>query len=362
MSLALTRPVACVIVESNVLQRHAVSHAFARGGLLVEAQQTKTPSAVLTYGVLLGGMVLMSFTSPILKMVLDFGLTSFAITFYRIAISTAVLWVLMAIKPNYRAELKSLNKRDLRLMCLGGFFRGANMVLWVMALTYSPVFIVSALLRTNPIWVIVGSYIFLGKSTPLKSLIGVGVCLVGIALCAWGGATDANNNPIGMFLILISAILFGLNFIVTGVIREKFSLWPTMCITFSFATVMLFIACLVSGETMGPYDLSVWAWLFVLSVVFTLLGQSSSVWALKHLNATTVSLVNLLAPFISGLTTFFLRGEVPNLLTIAGAVVMAGGLAVYFRIEAITKAQNAARAAVAAAAPEGMASAASGDA
>ncbi len=302
----------------------------------------KKPSGFITYAVIIAGMVVISFTSPMLKELLDLGLTSVSITFYRIAISAVVIWIMIALKPSYRAEVKCVTKRDLMLISLGGFFRAANMVLWVIALTFSPVFLVSALLRTNPVWVIVGSYLFLGKQTPLKSLIGVGICLVGVAICAWGGVSDESNNPIGMVIILISAVLFGLNLIVSGVIREKFSLWPTMGMTFLFAAVLLFITCLITGESFGPFSPMAWVWLIALSVFCTLLGQSASVWALKHIPATNVSLINLLAPFFAGLTTFFLRGEVPNLLTIAGTVVMVSGLAVFFYLEAKRKTKKAA--------------------
>jgi drug/metabolite transporter (DMT)-like permease len=303
-------------------------------------ESQKKPSSFILYGVLFGGMVVMSFTSPMLKEVLDLGLTSVSITFYRIAISAVVLWGMIALKPSYRAEVKSVNKRDFLLICLGGFLRASNMVLWVTALMFSPVFLVSALNRTNPVWVIAGSYFFLGKKTPLKSLIGVGICLAGVAVVALGGVSDTQNNPIGMIIILFSAILFGLNLIVSGVIREKFSLWPTMGMTFAFASVLLFVICLVMGESLGPFSLAAWVWLFTLAFVCTLLGQASSVWALKHLPATTVSLINLLAPFIAGVTTFFLRGEVPNLMTILGTVIMVSGLAVYFRLEAQRKAKK----------------------
>lgn len=289
---------------------------------------------MITYGVLIVGMILVSFVSPLLKEILDLGITSIAITFYRLFIAAIVLWVVILSKPAYRAEIKGITKQDLGLMCLSGFFYASNMFLWVTALNYSPVFLVSALLRTNPIWVIVGSYLFLKKPTPLKSLLGVGVCLVGVAVCAWGGATDAHNHPMGMILILISAVMFGFNFLVSGVIRKKFSLWPTMGMSFSFAAVILFILCLISGEKMGPFSTSAWIWLVVLAIVCTLLAQSASVWALKHINATTVSLINLLGPFFSGLTTFFLRGEIPNFLTVLGTVIMVCGLAVYFQMEA----------------------------
>jgi drug/metabolite transporter (DMT)-like permease len=300
-------------------------------------ENQKKPSGFITYAVLIAGMIVISFTSPMLKETLDLGLTSVSITFYRIAISAAVIWIMIALKPGYRTEVKSVTKRDFWLICLGGFFRAANMVLWVFALTFSPVFLVSALLRTNPVWVIAGSYLFLGKQTPLKSLIGVGICLVGVAICALGGFSDESNNPIGMVLILFSAVLFGLNLIVSGVIREKFSLWPTMGMTFLFAAVLLFVTCLITGESLGPFSPMAWVWLLALSLICTLLGQSTSVWALKHIPATNVSLINLLAPFFAGVTTFFLRGEVPNLLTIAGTVVMVIGLAVFFRLEARRK-------------------------
>ncbi len=301
----------------------------------------RRPSGSIIYGVLIGGMIIMSFASPMLKILLDLGLPSPSITFYRIFISTLVLVCVIASKPSYRAEVRSVKKRDFYLLFASGFLRAATMLLWITALKFSPVFLVSALQRTNPIWVIIASYLFLGKITPLKSLIGVAVCLLGVAVCAWGGATDANNNPIGMILILFNAILFAINLIISGVIREKFSLWPTMGMTFSIAAVLIFIVCVITGTPLGPFSLEAWIWIGVLALMCTLVSQSAQVWALKHMPATNVSLFNLMGPFFAGITAFLMRGEVPNVLTILGTLVMMCGLAVYFRMESKNKQMKA---------------------
>ena len=283
------------------------------------------------YAVLLGGLVLLSFAAPMVKELLDLGLGYTSMTFYRVAISTVLVWMLIASKRAYRDEVRSATRREYRLFVLNGFFRGLNMTLWVMALQYTPIFLADALMRTNPIWVIAGSYVFLGKQTPLKSLVGVAVCLGGIALAAWGGATDANTNATGILILLFNAVLFGMNVIVLSLIREKFSLWPTMGMSFLFATVLVFIACLVTGSAFGPVSVHAWVLLGLLAAFPTLLAQSSTAYALEYLSATTVSLISLLAPFISGVTAFLLRGEVPTALTVLGAAVMALGLALYFR-------------------------------
>lgn len=295
------------------------------------------PKSLFVYGVLAGGMILISFSSPILKLLLDLGLPVLTITFYRISISSIALMFVLGGKSSYRAEIKSVTKRDFYLLVVAGILRAANMLLWVTALSFSPVFLASALQRTNPIWVIIGSYLFLGKSTPLKSLLGVAICLLGVAICAWGGATDASNNPIGMIIVLINAALFALNLIICGILREKFSLWPVMGITYTIGAVLVLMVCLITATPFGPFGMDIWIWIVVLALACTLMAHSASVWAVKHLPATNVSLFNLMGPFFAGITAFLLRGEIPNALTVMGTLVMMGGLAVYFLMEARNK-------------------------
>ncbi|MDL2225671.1 DMT family transporter, partial [Eubacteriales bacterium OttesenSCG-928-M02] len=294
-------------------------------------------SSVIIYLVILIGMVVSSFTSPLLKIVLDYGVPSDTVTFFRLAVAGGMLIPIILGKPSYRRELRNATKKDMLLMVGGGILRATNMLLWVTALKYSPVFLVSALMRTNPIWVIVASYLFLGESTPLKSLIGVAICLAGVALCALGGASDATNNPIGMVLILISAVLFALNMVLSRELRKTFSLWPSLGIPYCLAAIILFGVCLIQGSSFGPFPPMAWVIIAILSGLCTLAPQSITVWAVKYISATAVSLVNLLSPFIAGVTAFFLTAEVPNTLTIIGCIVMVVGLFLYFYLESRAK-------------------------
>lgn len=296
-----------------------------------EETSAKGNSSSAAYLVVLGGLVLAGFTSPLLKVVSAMGMPPNAISFYRLSISALVLWPVVLSNKTSRAEIKSIGRRDYPLLIAGGCMMALDIFLWTTALNYSPVFLMSAIINLGPVWVIIASYIFLREKTPLRSLGGVVICLIGVSIAALSGMSDEANNPIGILMVVCASILNALTMICNRYLRRKLSVWPLMCLSFTFGSILMFLLSLLSGTKFGPYSLMAFGMIALIGIVCTLLRQAANIWVLKHIPATNVSLISLTLTYISGIIAFLLLGEIPGWGTVVGAVITTIGLYLYFK-------------------------------
>ena len=74
-------------------------------------------------------------------------------------------------------------------------------------------------------------------------------------------------------------------------------------------------------------------WLILMALVPHLLGHGALNWAVRLLPAYLASLMVLAEPAMASLYALLLFGEVPALMLVPGAVLIAAGVALAFRAE-----------------------------
>ena len=292
------------------------------------------PAKTRIYLTMLLGMVVMSFTSPLLKMALSYGATSEAVTLYRtLGVFTCLLPV-VALNPAKRSEVKSYSKKHwILLLCLGTL-KAMGFLFWIEGLKYTSVFVASTLTRTSPIWVIIGGYLFLNEKTAFKAIGGMLLSLVGVALIGISDITGAGNSWLGVILVMVCALVQASEMLVNRVVRRSGTLWTTMFCIFAIAAVEVMIYSFVTKAYIGPFSMQVYLVIAALAIFCTLLGQSVNLWVLKYMKAATVSIIQLISPFIAALTAFLMLNEKPGIMTFIGAIIMIVGLYTYFKEEA----------------------------
>ena len=301
--------------------------------------ESNIPSKTRIYLTMLLGMTVMSFTSPLLKMALSYGATSEAVTLYRtVGVFTCLLPVI-AFSPTKRAEIKGYSKNHwLLLLCLGSL-KAMGFLFWIEGLKHTSVFVASTLTRTSPIWVIVGGYFFLNEKVEIKAIGGMLLSFLGVALIGVSDIAGAGNNWLGILLVMFCAFFQAADMLVNRVIRKSGSLWTTVFCIFGIASVEVFTYGMITGANFGPFSMEVYLVVAALAIFCTLLGQSVNIWVLKYMKAATVSIIQLISPFIAAITAYLLLHEVSGIMTFVGAFVMMGGLIIYFRAEAKAHAQ-----------------------
>ena len=303
--------------------------------------ENKVPSKARIYLIMLLGMVVMSFTSPLLKMALSLGATSEAVTLYRTVGVFIFLLPVIALSPTKRAEAKSYSKQHwFMIFCLGSV-KAIGMLTWIEGLKYTSVFVASTLTRTSPIWVIIGGYFFLKEKTAIKAIGGMLLSFVGVALIGISDIAGAGNSWLGIILVMFCALFQASDMLINRKVRQVGTLWTTIFFIFMVASVELLIYGFITKANLGPFSPQVYVVIAALTIFCTLLGQSVSVWVLKYMKAATVSIIQLISPFIAALTAFLLLNEKPGAMTFVGAFIMIAGLYTYFKEEAKASEQSA---------------------
>jgi len=111
-------------------------------------------------------------------------------------------------------------------------------------------------------------------------------------------------------------------------LRTRLPLLPYLFLVYGMAAVILSSACLASR--LNPFSIprQGWMWIILLALVPQLSGHSIFNWALRRLPAAVVSIVLLGEPVGSAVLAYFFLSEAPELLEVAGAVLIFSGIVV----------------------------------
>ncbi len=133
----------------------------------------------------------------------------FHLLLYSSASSTIVLFILILIRKKWTA-LKEITLNSLLFSALAGFI---NPFLYYLILfkSYSllPAQIAQPLNYTWPIMLVLLSIPLLKQKADKKSFIALILCMIGVVLISSRGKIGNLENPFGVFLALISALIWG---------------------------------------------------------------------------------------------------------------------------------------------------------
>lgn len=181
--------------------------------------------------------------------------------------------------------------------------------------------------NTTPVVVAITAWILFKERPSRGFLLALVLALAGAAGMGLAkGSGGRGTDPLfGDGLALVSALFYGLYFVVIRVARARASasvlmLWTTV----SGAPATLLMG-LVMGERLLPADAFGWAACVGLGVIHVA-GQGAIAWALGRLPATTTSVVVLIQPVVAALLALMLFGEQITPLQGLAAMVVLGGV------------------------------------
>ena len=163
------------------------------------------------------------------------------------------------------------------------------------------------------------------RGTPLKWL--------GIALAAAGAltlvATVPAGNRLGNMLILINVVVYSIYLVLTRGIVQRYHPLTVITWIFIFGALALFPVGIVPLWRQVP-TLSTSAWLSVAWIIAlpTVVAYYLNVWAMLHVESSTVSMMVYLQPVMTALMAVWILGERPSARIIPSAILIAAGVAV----------------------------------
>ncbi len=295
------------------------------------------PSQPFVTFAILGGILAVSTASIFIRFAQQ-DAPSLVVAAYRLTLASLILAPLALTR--HRAELRSLNRRELLLGLLSGFFLALHFATWISSLEYTTVTSSVVLVTTTPLWVALLSPLILREANGKTVVIGMLLALIGGGFvgisdsCIWQNglvcpplSTFVRGTAFfGDFLALCGAWMAAGYILIGRRLRAKISLIPYIFVVYGMAAIVLLVILGVSRERVFGYLPLTYLWLLLLAIVPQLLGHSTFNWALRYLPASLVSITLLGEPIGSTILAFIILKESPTLLKIAGAVLILAGI------------------------------------
>jgi drug/metabolite transporter (DMT)-like permease len=230
--------------------------------------------------------------------------------------------------------VRRIGARDMPRFVAAGLLGmiGYNLPVTV-GLQWLPASSAGLLLATEPVWVLVISYVFLGERAGLGVLAGSGVALAGVAVIAGPSALSSGSGMralAGAALVLLATMAFAGYTIVLRPLSETYGPVPATAVS----TVAGAVPYLAFAGSVWPPRLSqpAWAELLFLALGSTVAGMLLWNQAIVRGGSARISRLLYLEPVVSVLGAMAFLGEratpavlIGGVLVIAGVLIAAAG-------------------------------------
>jgi len=255
-----------------------------------------------------------------------------AVAAWRLTIASVLL--APAALAMRRREIAGLSRRQWGLLAGAGVLLALHFGAWIYSLAMTSVAASVVLVTTYPLFVGVASHVILKERLSGRMIAGLLVAVAGAAVIGagdWGGGgggAGGSHRLAGDGLAMLGSVAVAGYFLIGRRLRVRMSLVAYVAPVYAVAAVTLMAVALASGVTLTGYSARVWLWLAMLALVPQIVGHSSLNWALRHLTATSVTIVVLAEPVGSTALAWLVLHERPTVWAVVGGCVVLSGIAV----------------------------------
>lgn len=281
---------------------------------------------------LAGGILAVSTSAPLVRLAMMAAMAqtvgfSFVLAALRLSFATVMLL------PAWRSVAqRKPTPVAMRYAIAAGITLAIHFATWITSLAFTSIAASTALVTTNPVWVALLSWVWLGEKPTRKVLLGTGIALTGGLLIGLGGTDPSatGSQPLlGDGLALVGAWMVSLYFLLgREAQRNGLSLGGYVAIAYSVAAIMLLPLPLLAGTDYTGYSPIVYGYIFLTALLPQIVGHTSFNWAVRWMSPTVVTLAILFEPVLASLMGFVLFKEVPDGSVLIGALVLLLGVAI----------------------------------
>lgn len=250
------------------------------------------------------------------------------VALYRMAIASAVM-LPITLRGLRRTPL---NRRAALLTVGAGALLALHFAAWISSLSFTTVAASVSFASTQPLWMALLAWLFLGTAPTLGVLGGVLMAVAGAATIGFGDLSGGTEPLLGDALALLGAVAAA-GYILLGRTVQRLGVGLDAYAGTAYAVaalVLLPLPALFGHDYLG-YPLASYGWIVLLALMPQLIGHTGINYAAKHLDPTLVATTLLLEPIGSGLLALLVFREVPSLFTLVGAVILLAGVLVTLR-------------------------------
>ncbi len=283
--------------------------------------------------------------NPYLAVLVGVFAVSFSALFVRLATAPALiiatyrlLFTFLFLAPyaliRHRNNLVAISWQQRGLATASGLCLALHLVTWFISLRFTSVASSVVLVTTQPVFVVIGSWIFFRERVSRLAMLGGALALFGSFII---GAADFQIGREAFFgdLLALAAAVFVSGYLLIGRrMRGNISLPVYTFYTYGSSAVALIIASVATNTPFAPYPARDWILFLALAIVCTVIGHTVFNWVLRYVQASVVSVSVLGEPLGAILwASVFLR-EYPTLRQTVGACFIFGGLFIFTRFSA----------------------------
>jgi len=263
-----------------------------------------------------------------------------------LAISTASIFIKLCEAPaliiaTYRMMLASLmlmpfacykkpwrgwERNEIGWFLLSGLFLSLHFALWIASLKYTSVASSVVLVTTHPIFVGIGSWLFLKERIRMNLVLGIALSVLGSGWISYGDMTLSKEALMGDGFALLGAIAASGYLLVGRKMRKDRDLFSYIFPVYSTAGLILILLSLIFQKSFWGYSPSNYLFLFLLALIPQLIGHTTFNWALKYLPASMVAVAILGEPLGSTILAYFILGEGLTTWKVLGGISIFAGI------------------------------------
>jgi drug/metabolite transporter (DMT)-like permease len=278
----------------------------------------------LPFLALVGGAMAMGI-SPVFVRFAEIG--PFASAFWRVALALPALWLWSRLERREGASERPDAAARLSVVLAGVFF-AADLTFWHLAIMNTTVANATFLATLAPIWVVLGSGLFLGERVERQIVFGLALCLLGAAALIGETWSFSPARLDGDMYGIATSLFFGAYFLAVRRARRVYGSGRTLFLSsIVTATVLLVEAALIEPR-MWPVGAAGVAALLALALVSHSGGQGLLAYALGHLPAAFSALVIFLEAVAAACFGWLILDEALGPVQAAGAVAIFAGIAI----------------------------------
>jgi len=241
---------------------------------------------------------------------------------YRMMLASLMLMPFACYKKTWRGWKRS----EMGWVFLSGLFLSLHFAFWIASLKYTSVASSVVLVTTHPIFVGIGSWLFLKERIGMNLVLGIALSVLGSGLISYGDMSLSKEALMGDGFALLGAIAASGYLLVGRKMRKEQDLFSYIFPVYSTAGLILILLSLIFEKSFFGYSPSTYFFLFLLALIPQLIGHTTFNWALKYLPASMVAVSTLGEPVGSSILAYFILGEGLTIWKVLGGISILGGI------------------------------------
>ena len=275
------------------------------------------------------GIICISVFPILVKLQLTGGLIS---AFYRMAIAGGLLLPYVLITGKFKFPRTSI----LILAILCGLLFASDVAVWNISIQQSSATQATLLTNLSPVWVGIGSFLFLKNKPAANFWIGTLIALFGmITLVGFKFFINLDFN-MAFLLAILSGVLYAVYMLVSKNVLNEMDVVSFMVVTLITSTLFLGIICFLTGEAFGGFSNTGWVVLFIQGIVCQLIAWLLISYATQNMRATRVSLSLLGQGVLATILAWLFLDEKITFQMIVGGLILLLGIRTTFYSKTIS--------------------------